>query len=132
MRIHSDTLTGQNLFDALPKRVYFTEAVLHGSRKRARAFEIKLSGSSSRRQMKGEANAATWDEWGAFLGALFNIDPNMTCSYYADADAFHARTGYRFEDGTVPADTHKQHKWTFVAPREFQCSKCSAAKTYAV
>ena len=114
MRIHSNTLTYSDLAGAT-KGMYvsFTTCDQRGSRKRARAFEVKLSGSSSFRQHGGDEQAATWDEWGIFLGRLFALDPEMTTSAYATAEDFHYETADRFNypGGLEAGDQHKRHKW---------------------
>jgi hypothetical protein len=82
----------------------------------------------------GDWQAATWDEWGALLGWLFNLDPDMTCTYYKDADFFHTQTDGRFRAGVIPADTHAQHRWSYdfanskpwSGNRINTCTKCSA------
>lgn len=135
MRIHTDTLDLIDIRRACEGLPICTEIDSeHGSRKRKRAFEIQLSGSSTRLAQSGNWNAATWDEWGVFLGRLFALDPDMTSSYYVDADAFHKYTCDRFRDGTMPEDTHAQHKWVYdfansnpwSGNRISYCNKCSA------
>lgn len=94
MRVHSDTITRQQLYKAanesLPTDVWM-EASDHGSRSRDHAFEVALSAEPGtdrfghkRRprntgQYGGPSNdyekAATWYEWGDFFAALFKLDP---------------------------------------------------------
>ena len=48
-----------------------------------RAFEIFLSGTSRHRaQHDREEFAATWDEWGIVIDALFDIDPYAKIGQY--------------------------------------------------
>ncbi len=119
MRIHSDVLTAADIQGALTDCQEHKEvapsvvlAVLsrHGSRQRARAFEIQLGSTSSasflaaglddyplaarkrasrRATRNGYGNleewapsAATWHEWGWFLSRLWEIDPEMSTTYY--------------------------------------------------
>lgn len=105
MRIHTDTLTSADVYnacDAATRSVSGTKTVrptrleLHGSRKRARAFDVILTGSNSRRQNGGQDYAATYDEWGYFLAHLFARDPQMTCDYYDDAADFQTKTDRRY------------------------------------
>lgn len=94
----------------------------HGSRSRARAFEVRLGGNGGRNNTglygAGDYCGATWDEWGAFFAALYELDPEALCGgsvrrpIYADADDFHFQTGDRFRNG-LPADTHPKHRWEY-------------------
>jgi hypothetical protein len=109
MRIHSDTLTGPDVLNAMvflndaeliPHHVGFEVLTEHRSRKRARAFEVKLntyvkepgdgrSWRNSGRYGAGAEYAATYDEWGYFLAALFRKDPALTIpSAYPNIEAF--------------------------------------------
>jgi hypothetical protein len=140
MRLHTDTLTrydireaaglaGATLADWTPK----------GSRSRDHAFEVKLLGSSSSRPNMGTASgdrfdrdefAATWDEWGIFLGVLFDRDPRMIAggpNGYVGAVDYDWQTGHRFNpDGNgnhpdmpgmlSPAEQHKRHRWEYQGP----------------
>lgn len=106
MRIHSDHLTTADIYQAARHaRVdVVTEGNLErGSRSRDHAFEVKLEGESRRRPNGGASGkgyasgyAATWDQWGVFLGILFDIDPGAKCWAYDGRDAFQARTNERF------------------------------------
>lgn len=117
----------------------------YGSRTHERAFEVGLSGSGGRPNSGkygagGDYQAATWDEWGAFLGALYDADINARCGgsvrrpVYRDAEHFHFKTGSRFRlrfdvaGGTnyLPIDTHPRHQWLYDSPVGFKCRKCSA------
>lgn len=84
------------------------------SRKRARMFDVILSGSSKRAPQFSSGPSryrpATWDEWGIFLAHLFAADESVTIpGIYDDAEAFHWLTGERFRT-LVPADQHG-HVW---------------------
>lgn len=138
MRIHTDTLSLIDIRRACEGLPILTEVdTEYGSRKRKRAFEVQLSGSSPRQAQSGYWNAATWDEWGVYLGRLFLLDPEMTTTYYADAETFHRQTCDRFRDGTMPEDTHAQHKWVYDFEKSqpwggspvHYCNKCSARMT---
>lgn len=133
MRIHTD-LTLREFIECLSEAgVGYHRLTEHGSRSRARAFDVILEGTSSRRP-NGHAYdgcAATWDEWGAFFAAVYRADPNMVCSTYQSSDHFHWVTGGRYRDG-IPQDSHQQHKWEWqgtVATGAYSvlnCAKCSA------
>lgn len=141
MKIHTDSLTVIDLVDASNRagdRVVaeFTE---HGSRKRARSFNVTLSGTSGRRQNPGhgggsrENHAATWDEWGMFLAELFRRDPEATIpGVYDTSGDFDYKTACRF-DTLTPAYQHggSGHRWEFVGiPREQECKTCEAVRRF--
>lgn len=124
MRIHSDILQfadfGQILRDCglAGEGVAIDVLEPKGSRSRARAFELHLaahpgtdrfgkrrrwantghSGAASHVYLK----AATYDEWGVFLAALFECDPDMACLYYkTHADFLRKTEGDRFRQVTA-------------------------------
>lgn len=126
MRIHSDIITQAQLLDALPATTYIDRLSKHRSQKRGHAFEVNLAGSGKVGGQWGQLDgkAATWDEWGMFLAALYTIDPNMhTPAYPSGADEFHWATGNRFATLT-PDEQHKQHRWNWEGT--------SAGDTYTV
>lgn len=133
MRFHSNTLTDSEFYAAAREAgVAFGKFEQRGSRKRARAFEVILTGSSSRNSSSNDFKAATWDEWGLFFAALYKRDNEMFCSAYVDVDHFNWSTTYRFSDCEMPEDTHAMHNWQFVGASAtgnysvYGCSKCSA------
>ncbi len=117
MRIHTDAITELEARKAARLAgVGFTRFGLHGSRSRDHAFDVILTGSSNRRQNTRGATddmAATWDEWGIWLGILFNLDPAMTIpAAYESAEHFHWATGGRYKAGNLrPSTAHANHKW---------------------
>lgn len=127
MRIHTDKLTETDVYQAARRageavRVTVTE---HGSKSRARAFNVTLTGTSSRRPNNGTGGryrdgvgtddyAATWDEWGMFLGELFRRDPAAVVpNVYESGEHFRWVTGARF-DNLTPLYQHGRagHKWS--------------------
>jgi len=142
MKLHTDTLTYGDVWDAARGLGLFLDVLTeHGSRSRDHAFEVTLSGSSSRKSQAGNGDypAATWDEWGALMGALYLIDPKAIWGSakgwgYKDAADFNRQTQWRFSEGIVPADTHQQHRWQYdhatSSPlsdiARHYCTKCSA------
>ena len=147
MRIHT-SLTWQQMHDALTAAgapISFETLTDHGSRTHPRSFEVRLEGSGGRNNTghfgAGDYNGATWDEWGAFFGALYDLDPDARCGgtskrpVYARADHYHFVTGHRFHrvehvKGSptyLPADTHPRHNWGHDSGRLY-CRKegCSA------
>lgn len=129
MRIHTDTLTYSDIYRATNAAEMVGVSVsitAHGSRSRATAFDVTLTGTSSRRPNPGtggrypsDDHAATWDEWGMFLAALFNADPNAFAGsaahpVYANRDHFHAVTGDRFRTLTAPYQHGAGgHRWDY-------------------
>lgn len=141
-------------------RIHNVELTEHRSQTHARAFEIKLSGDSTRgpnsRQygMDGYGKAATWDQWGLFLSALYEVDPSARVGgakspIYADAEHFHWTTANRYRgaqdnDGAHRVDAptgtfmtagkgyHRQHKWQSVgklAGCDAWVSQCACGAT---
>ncbi len=56
-------------------------------------FEFFLSGSSPyRAQHDREEFAATWDEWGIVIDALYFVDPNARIGHYKNRADFFAQT----------------------------------------
>lgn len=137
MRIHTDTLTTSDLWQAARIAWVDMEVTTHGSRSRDHAFNVTLRGNSKRRPNTGKngaANefAATWDQWGVFLAELFDRDNGMTAGQYSDADKFHRMTAGRFEVGW-PEDTHGDHRFAYAGvPATQKCGKCSATYTWEV
>jgi hypothetical protein len=114
MRLHSDVLTGSDI-----TRIFHTakaahmspetyiEYTSHGSRSRQNAFEVRLGAyakrAGERRSYKNsggygasEEYAATYDEWGHFIEALFTVDPDMIFGGYKGVDDYHAQTRFLF------------------------------------
>lgn len=130
MRIHTDTLTNSDVRKAAATaRVTLDRFTGHGSKSRARAFDITLQGESRRHQNGGDGKAATWDQWGVFLAILFAGDDNLTIPRaYEDAADFGYKTGHRFDNvGEFPADAHGDHRFEYAGvPYSQNCKKCSA------
>lgn len=150
MRIHTDVLTRDDIIDAAKyARVDLATFTDHGSKSRARAFNVKLEGESRRRPNGGASGAgsgyaATWDQWGVFLAVLFDKDPRMVTPYYSNKRDFNYQTLDRFQprgtwtddgerDGVTfwPRDAHGDHKFEFSGiPYRHDCTKCSASKRW--
>lgn len=141
MKIHSDILTIEDVRVAAQARGMtgvHADAWFANSRKREFAFEVRLTGTSTRRPNQGnptaprpDAYAATWDEWGMFFAALYHVDPDMLAGpsgrpAYASEDAFHAATGDRFRTLTAPYQHGGGgHKWESADGIQ-QCKFCEA------
>ena len=127
MRIHSNTLTVTDLVESARKaNVTFTRNTTHGSKKRKLAYDVILSGNSPFNQNRGNAKAATWDQWGIFLAELYKRDNEMFTTSYPDMDTFNYATCHRFESLTIE-NQHIRHKWETVAPYYAVC-ECGAGQ----
>ena len=102
MRLHTDTIETPNALRALLPEGVYAYITPKGSRKRARAFEVTLYvpckddlhrrfGNSGGYGASDDV-AATWDEWGLFFVALYEVDPLWTCDYYPTERDFYDRT----------------------------------------
>ena len=145
MRIHTDTLTTLDIYEAARIARVEMEYTAHGSRKRDRAFNVNLTGESRRRPSRSHHSdeyAATWDQWGAFLAVLFDRDESLTIpSAYESGEKFDRATNYRFSpDGNDraddspywPNDAHGDHRFRFNGtPGQQECTNCSAVQRWA-
>lgn len=117
MRIHSDTITHRDFINAAyTARVAVVDLSTYGSRSRDRAFKFYLSGSGITGGQWGSQDykTATWDEWGIFLGHLFDVDPiaHTGKNSYLSAQHYHWVTGDRFRTLT-PRHQHHRHRWEY-------------------
>lgn len=114
MRIHTNLDFGDLVDAARHAGVTIARSSKHGSRSRAHAFEVNLSGSGRHGGQwgNGQGRSATWDEWGIFLAELFRRDPELNVGkVYPNEEAFHWVTVDRYRTLT-PAGQHIQHKWS--------------------
>lgn len=112
MRIHTDKLTASDLTGNLPDGCSIN-IMNHGSQSRDHAFEVQLRGWGSRHNRRpnsgkrGGSNsegmfAATYSDWGHWLAKLFEIDPEMSATYYKNCKDFHKQTfGVYYEPDTT-------------------------------
>jgi hypothetical protein len=138
MRIHTSATLADVREAGKVARVEFVTLTEHRSRSRERAFEVILTGESSRtRNWHNQGKAATWDQWGVFLGHLFAVDPKARCWAYDGAHDFHYKTACRFVDRSAdvdyatepvfwPADAHGDHSWEHSPVTGTTCRRCSA------
>ena len=102
MKIYSETLTEADLRKAPPAGTSLTKVeAVSAPRPRTHAWKVQLGRAGSRRPFNsgtfgadGEG-AASWDDWGWFLSALYQRDPQMIAGgtgLYKDAGDFHAKT----------------------------------------
>lgn len=112
MKIYSDKLTAGELSMALSDAggiLYFAKYErIFNTRVRAHGWNLLLGRLDSRRRFNtggkgaGERGAASRDDWGRFLAALYERDPNMAVptGRYTCREDFHAETRYAY----APAD----------------------------
>lgn len=102
MKIHTCASIGE-VYGAAHKAGVFAYVTQKGSRKRERAFDVTLyveSKDDLHRRFGnsggyGRSNdvSATWDEWGLFMVALYDIDPEAIMGWaYATRPEFYERT----------------------------------------
>lgn len=114
MKIYSDVLDYQDLHRALVtaetapgERLLYFERYdnLPRPRLRKRGWSVLLGRMGSRRRFNtgcygaGERGAASRDDWGRFLAALYERDPDMRAGNgdgYTSRDDFHTKTGRRY------------------------------------
>lgn len=133
MRIHTSAIYDKDIYNAASSAgVIIVGMTSHGSRKRARAYEVKLTGSSNRRTADGQNNAALWDEWGNFISALYEIDSNAIIGNYFSARDFHLSTDSRYP--IARENVCRTHKWNYdnvsrdLPYSVFSCGKCDAIR----
>ncbi len=101
MKVYSDILTREDLFAALPSDVYADVRNIN-TRKRARGWEVHLEGLGGRHTRRRNSGrygatgqggmAATWDDHGVWMAALYEIDPLAQIACYRDRDDFYEST----------------------------------------
>jgi len=110
MKIHSDTLTDAQIRECVPEGCYlaahYNERADHedwasvhvlGSRRRERAYSVRLSGSSNYRMQRLPDKSATWSEWGIFIAALYDLDPEAIIGQYTSRENFMEVTQAEYE-----------------------------------
>lgn len=115
MRIHTndaDTVQAAIRDAAASMRGVDAEISAHGSRKRRTGLELSLTGTgrAGGQYGNGSGKSATWDEWGAVLGAVFAADPDAIAGPYDGGEHFGWSTGHAYGGG-LPEDAHHQHRW---------------------
>jgi hypothetical protein len=145
MRLHSDTLNIDRIakifYDArdahMSPHAYIDFPTQHGSRSRAYAFEIRIGAydkiDGERRSWRNTGSygadtneyAATYDEWGFFIEALFTADPDMIFGSYTGIDDYHERTRCTFMEQVPQPDPYpylivtKRKRWRDVTPSQW-------------
>ena len=140
MRIHSDILTEKDFHEATKAHgmtgVFAEIKGTGGSRSRKRHFDVKLTGSTNPRGVNPGTSqsvdrwnldrAATWDEWGMWIDALFTIDPDAIIGQYPDRDVFRDVTYCRYDSLTHPYQHHGAHRWVRDGSGVHACRDCEA------
>lgn len=117
MRIHTNKVDGIHILQAahaLPSVIVrkYTE---HGSRTHKHAYEVNLEGYGKRHTRwandgkygRADWKAATRDDWGWFLSALYDIDRDMRAGgsrdnpVYEDRGDFHVKTHNRYNPDSL-------------------------------
>ena len=116
MKLHTDTLTRTDLrlilkaekkAGRIADTVFFKVLTEHGSRFRRGSLEIQLASPTKdvgddRRtgrggsHANGDGYAATFEEWGYLLAAVFSADEIALAGPYSGAFDFDAKTGGKF------------------------------------
>lgn len=139
MKIHSDIISEGDIHlatRAAGMRGVQADVSRHGSRSRQRSFTVHLTGNSPRRTNSGhygvsDEHAATWDEWGMFIQALYLVDPNALIGQYGDYNTFAFTTCGRFQYLTAPyACRPAGHKWIPQGDYIHECKWCSARQDF--
>jgi hypothetical protein len=98
MKIHSDTLRITDIQTCVPNGCYLavfdhksfgrTSCGYEGSRSREHGYVVRLSGSGKYTMRNIPDKAATWDEWGNFIAAVFERDPEAIVGWYKSREKF--------------------------------------------
>lgn len=138
MRIHSDVLTLSDVWEAINKSGAYVDVLEEkGSRSRARAFEVKLFGESPYWPNSGDRgagsydHAASYDQWGIMLAALYLKDSDMKTPYYRDNVHFHNMHGGRYLTLTR-AYTHPRHAWKPGGTPGLSLCDCGATRDWSL
>lgn len=140
MRIHTSATEADVRAAGRLARVTFARLDVYGSRTSDRAFDVILTGESSRLPNGGRDgtyrygadndHAATWDQWGVFLAGIFTVDIWASCPAYSDFGDFSWQTDGRFNQGW-PVDAHGDHSWgNGREPRSQECRRCTAVRRW--
>jgi len=88
---------GVNFIDVGNVEGWYVPVREFSPRSYARGFEFFLTGSSKYNAAHqggqgGYEKAATWDEWGVVMAALYAIDPDAEIGFYSSRSDFIAKT----------------------------------------
>jgi hypothetical protein len=100
VKLYSDTLTGADLNDALPRGVGIETLSIGRPRNAARGWTVRLYCYGNRRLRNSGRHgaesqgppAASWDQHGEWMAALYDRDPHARIGPYTGRDDFHTKT----------------------------------------
>jgi hypothetical protein len=103
MKVYSDTLTRDDMLDALPKGVSLDECEpIQNPRVRTHGWNVRLRRWGSSRHVNsgnygaGEQGAASWDDHGWWMAELFERDPSARIANWDGRESFNVGTEYRY------------------------------------
>ena len=103
MKVYSDTLTRDDMLDALPKGVSLDECEpIHNPRVRSQGWNVQLRRWGSERHVNtgqwgaGEQGAASYDDHGWWMAELFDRDPSARIANWDGRESFNVGTEYRY------------------------------------
>ncbi len=103
MKVYSDTLTRDDMLDALPKGVTLDHCEpMRAPRLRRHGWNVTLRRWGSNRNTNsghygaGEKGAATYDDHGAWMAELYDRDPDARISWWKNRDDFNEGTEYKY------------------------------------
>lgn len=155
MRLHTDTLTDQDIRNALRAEinagriapsVAFKTLTLHRSTSHARAFEVQLTsydksaGDGRRLGNSGSYGsddsgdyAATYDEWGWLIGALYALDESAVWGsvarpQYADREDFDYRTGLTYNPAVLLSWLHTDEYGESCDPYPYRSGRAAVGR----
>jgi hypothetical protein len=100
VKIHTDTITADDVKRcARGEGMYVIDGIREGaSRTHARGLTFYLASPKGRRASAHDSlhRAASYDQWGWFFSALFELDPDGKLGPYDGHDDFHNKTEWEF------------------------------------
>lgn len=98
MRAYSDFLTASDLRNAVPGGCTLELLTIDAPRVRRHGWDVKLRRPASARHENtgrygaGAEGAASWDDYGVWMAALFALDPAFKIANYDGREDFEAQT----------------------------------------
>lgn len=135
MMIHTNTLTYSDIASAASTAdVILERCSQEGSRSHSHKWNVILSGNSTRTANFGhDHKSATWDQWGVFLGILFDKDDSVSAggkNVYPDSQTFHDKTFNRFSEynrENIDVTSSHSHNWDYSGTPYQSVCNCGAA-----
>lgn len=113
MKVYSDKLDVLDLRAAVvgvPNVFVARIETMERTRLRTHGWKVQLGSSTSRRWRNSgtfgamtwqDCAPATWDEHGAWMARLFDLDPDAIVANYRGRDDFHRSTRYQYESAVA-------------------------------